>query len=354
MPPSERQHGGLPLAELHALGIAPESVVDLSANINPYGPSETVTAALRNSRFHDYPDPGCRAARRALAASLGVDPETVILGNGASELLWTLTFVLAPTPSSIVIAEPTFAEARAAAEAFGHAVVPVRGTPHDGYAVNLCELARAIQRTDAALVYLCNPTTPIGLAMPAADLEAFARRVPGTFVLLDESFLSLSDQHGDLAVTLPENVIRLRSLTKDHALAGVRLGYALCPADVVRRAERARPSWTVSALAQAAVPVAIAEASFVARSRARLQDDRRALVHGLGELGIAPWPSSAPYLAFDVRDAARLRQRLLARHRVLVRDCSSFGLPQTIRVAVRPAAERERLLQALHEETALW
>ena len=100
--------------------------------------------------------------------------------------------------------------------------------------------------------------------------------------------------------------------------------------------------------AQAAALAALSEEGFVAASRTRLADDRESLRRGLERLGLAPLPSVAPYLLFRAGDAAALRTRLL-RRRVLVRDCASFGLPGFVRVAARPAHDREALLAALEE-----
>ncbi|HET9551539.1 MAG TPA: aminotransferase class I/II-fold pyridoxal phosphate-dependent enzyme, partial [Anaeromyxobacteraceae bacterium] len=110
-----------------------------------------------------------------------------------------------------------------------------------------------------------------------------------------------------------------------------------------------RPAWSTSAPAQAAALAALDEEPFVAESRERLRQDREALAEGLRALGLRPLPSVAPYLAFEAPEAVALRARLM-RHGLLVRDCASFGLPGWLRVAARPAAERERLLAALAKE----
>jgi histidinol-phosphate/aromatic aminotransferase/cobyric acid decarboxylase-like protein len=107
--------------------------------------------------------------------------------------------------------------------------------------------------------------------------------------------------------------------------------------------------WSTSSLAQAAALAALGEEAFVKRCRLRLRENREATMAALQALGLRPVPSIAPYLIFPVGDAASLRRRLLA-HGVLVRDCASFGLPEFVRVAARPAADRARLLNALSEE----
>ncbi len=151
---------------------------------------------------------------------------------------------------------------------------------------------------------------------------------------------------------VPPNVVRVRSLTKDHAIPGLRLGYLVAPPAFSRRIEAGRPPWTTSAIAQAAGLAAVKDEAFIESSRERLLADRRALQAELTELGLQPVPSCTGFVVVPVPaasgDGQELRSRLLGR-RILVRNCASFGLPRHIRIAARPAADRAQLLAALRE-----
>jgi histidinol-phosphate/aromatic aminotransferase/cobyric acid decarboxylase-like protein len=347
--PSPRVHGGLRPSELHPLGIDPAAVLDLSVNVNPYGPHPDVVDAIQRARLDVYPDPEATAVREALGARWSVTPERVAFGNGASELLWALAHVLVPGGGRLLLVEPAFSELRAAAEAAGASIASWRAEPASGLVPDLAILAREIDQTHPAVVALATPTSPSGAAVPHDAILSLAFDHPRIHFLLDESFLSLSDGHADLDEPLPDNVLRVRSMTKDHALPGLRVGYLLAPPELVRAVDSVRQAWPTGTLAQAAALAAVALEPFVAESRSRLRSDRRALAKGLRTLGYAPLPSTAPYLVFDAGDAAALRARLLRRG-VLVRDCASFGLPGFIRVAARPEPDRERLLEALAQE----
>jgi histidinol-phosphate aminotransferase len=339
--------------ELAALGARPEDVLDVSVNVNPYGPSPEMVAAIRAAPIHRYPDPTASGARRALAESVGADPAELVLGNGAADLLWTLARLFLGAGGTAAIVEPTFSELRHAAATVGARLVEWRAREETGFAVALDEVARATLREGATLVYLCTPGNPTGAPVPVDDVASFARDLRDVTVVLDQSFLSMSERPADLARRLPPNVVRVRSLTKDHAIPGVRVGYLLAAPAVAARVEASRPPWTVSAPAQAAAVAAAREAGFVERTRARWLADRARLSRRLcEELGPrAPCvPSSAPYVLARTQDATALRRRLLERHRVLVRDCTSFGLPDHVRLAARPAADEERLLAALRQE----
>ncbi len=349
MPPCENVHGGPDPAELAALDLAPAQVIDFSVNVNPYGPAPAVAAAARGAEVARYPDPRATAVREALAARWRTEPGAVLFAHGAAEILWDLARHLARQGGPALVVEPAFSEFRRALDACGHRALSWRPERGCAPAIDLDEVSREIARAEAAAVLLAAPTSPIGAATPAAGTAELARRHPGVLVILDESFLSLSDRHADADLPLPANVARVRSLTKEHAIPGLRAGYLLADPRLVSELEAARPAWPTSAPAQAAALAALAEERFVAESRARLAADREALRADLCALGLDPLPSTAPYLVFEAGIAAPLRHRLLT-HRVLVRDCASFGLPGMVRVAARAAPDRERLIAALRKE----
>jgi histidinol-phosphate/aromatic aminotransferase/cobyric acid decarboxylase-like protein len=347
-----RTHGGIDGAELFALNVDPARVLDVSVNTNPYGPCAEVRDAIAAAAFDRYPDPTALRARTALAVMCGVAADEVALGNGAAELLWTLARVLSRDGGPAVIVEPTFAEARAALEAADTAIVAHRTERASAFAIDLAAVAATVRAHGATIVYLCAPNTPTGAIVPAGAVAEWAAAIAPAHVILDQSFLSLSERAVDARVPMPPNVIRVRSLTKDHGIPGVRVGYAIAARDVIARVEAHRPAWTTGAHAQAAARAAATAPAraVVAESAYRLLGDRVALEVALTELGLAPVPSSTVFTLVAVTDAAMLRRRLLVRHQVLVRDCASFGLPDFVRLAARPAPERTRLVAALAEE----
>jgi histidinol-phosphate/aromatic aminotransferase/cobyric acid decarboxylase-like protein len=200
------------------------------------------------------------------------------------------------------------------------------------------------------VVYLCLPNTPTGVVLPAVDVAAWAEAHPQTVVILDQSFLSLCDRFEDACVSMPPNVVRVRSLTKDHAIPGVRVGYIIATPKIVARVEEQRPAWSTSSIAQAAALVACRERRFLEESRPKLLADRTRMTSRLRGLGLCPLESSTPFFLVRVAEATELRMRLLARHGILVRDCASFGLPGFIRLAARPEPDCERLMAALKDD----
>jgi histidinol-phosphate/aromatic aminotransferase/cobyric acid decarboxylase-like protein len=342
-----RTHGGADLEELRAAGVEPGALLDFSVNVNPYGPTAFMRDAIRNAAIERYPDPTAALARAALARVWDVDPGTVVLGAGAADLLWTISRATVRAGEAVVLAEPTFSEARAAAEAGGAVVHEVRSTEYESFLHDPARLVDTVLNHQARLVYLCAPNNPTGLAWPISEIASVVRRCADSLFVVDQSFLSLSERHEDAAVGLPANAVRVRSLTKDHGIPGARVGAAIAAPALAMRLQGMRPAWSTGAVTQAAAIAAAGEQGFVAESRDRLLGDQAALGGGLRTLGLSPLPSSTVFTLLRVGDARSVRAPLLRRHGILVRDCASFGLPDHVRLAARPAADRERLLTAL-------
>jgi histidinol-phosphate/aromatic aminotransferase/cobyric acid decarboxylase-like protein len=346
-----RVHGGVSLDELAAAGVDLRETIDFSASINPYGPCPAVVHAVQTCPIDRYPDPTAAALRRALATAHDIAAHRIVVGNGAADLLWTLAHLLVAPGAKVIVAEPTFAEFRSAALAARGEIIESRASAERSFAPDVDAIEALAFSNGASVIYLASPNTPVGTRIPVERVVALAERMPQTTVILDQAFVSLSDHPGDERVAVPDNVVRVRSLTKDHAIAGLRLGYVLASAELAGALEARRPPWMTNAVAEAAGIAAVRANLFVEESRALLRVDRDELAAALRDLGRPPLPSTAFFLVFAVPDAPALRRRLVAKG-ILVRDCSSFGMPGYVRVAARPKADRERLVLALKEELA--
>ncbi len=342
-------HGGLLERELAELGVEAAEIVDFSVNVNHYGPSPVVLGALRAAPVSSYPDPTGHRARCVLGEALAVASDRIVLGNGAADLLWTLARRV-PAGATVLVVEPTFSELRRALGQTGVRVVEWRARREDGFAIDLAAVAERARAEGASWLYLCNPNNPTGVALPAAEVDAFARANPRLTIVLDQAFLTLSERSDDLSYPLADNVVAVRSLTKDHALAGIRVAYLIASRELAAGVEVSRPPWTTSAPAQAAAIAAVSLSGFVDDCRRRLFADRDRLRSALGRLGLLPLSTATTFCLVPVADGAALRRRLLARHRVLVRDCGTFGLPGFIRLGARPAPDVARLVGALAVE----
>lgn len=202
-----------------------------------------------------------------------------------------------------------------------------------------------------SVVFLCNPNNPTGVYLREDEVRSIAEALPGSGLLaLDEAYAPFVQEPWDSTPLLPlGNVALLRSMTKDYALTGLRLGYMLASEEIVGRVRRFQYSWSVNAPAQAAGIAAIADREQVEKGREAVREGKEYLWGMARSLGLECLPSAANFLLLKVGRAAEIRRQLLTRHKVCVRDCASFGLPEYIRVGVRTTNDNRRLADALRQ-----
>ncbi|MEM7436445.1 MAG: aminotransferase class I/II-fold pyridoxal phosphate-dependent enzyme [Myxococcota bacterium] len=341
----EHSHGDAVARRLAATG---SHVIDFAVSVNPLGPCPALIKVLREVDPQGYPDPACDHARESLGAHVGVSPERLVLGNGASELLWTLAKVLQNRDQDrALVVEPAFGEASLAAKAYGHA--PVRFRVDDPARFDPAALKAAIADANPSFVYVANPTSPWGRTWSITLLAELIESTQPVPWIVDESFLSLSAAHQDARVPLPDSAIRLHSLGKALGLAGVRVAYAIVSPGLGDRIRATRPPWTVNAYALAVVRAIAESGAWIAESREMLL----ALAGQLGELlehtNLRLESSQTIYGVMRVGNAASVAEHLLGGHHIAVRDCASFGMPEHIRVCARPKADLEKLVAAIVE-----
>lgn len=346
-------HGGLDEAELRDYGLLPQDVLDFSANINPLGPSPLVRQAAAAADLSSYPDRDSLALREALAERLGVAIDHLLMGNGSTELIHLLARSRLRPGDCCLIFAPTFGEYEAAAAASGAEVHRLAATEAHGFRWSIKEAVGTIRELQPALAFLCNPNNPTGLYLDRESVEQLAAVVgEHGLLLLDDAYASLADSSWDAMPLLGSgNVAILRSMTKDHALAGVRLGYLAAQPEVIGGARALQHAWSVNAVAQAAGLAALRDDDHVAAARAVIREAKAYLCAELGALGLAVSPSATNFLLVKVGDGAGVRRALLRRG-LAVRDCASFGLPEHIRLAVRVREDCVRLVGALREVLA--
>jgi histidinol-phosphate aminotransferase len=332
-------HGAFDYDELARLRLSPDDILDFSVNSNPYGPPPGVPEAIARIPLSRYPDRESLALRERLAELHNLSADQIVAGNGTAELLLLVALAFLQRGDSVLVVEPTFGEYERVSALLGATVIRQRiGLD----APDFDALADVIQRQQPKLVFWCFPNNPTGRA---DDIHVLIERFPGVLFIIDEAYIHFIEAPPEPAPRSP-NVLILRSQTKDYALAGLRLGYAVGPTDLIEALRRVRPAWNVNALAQAAGLAILGQSAWLTETMRQLHADKRALVAGLERLGHPPLPSATHYFLLDVGNGAAFRQRLLA-HQVMVRDCASFGLPAYVRIATRTPDDNARLLDAI-------
>ena len=342
------RHGALDYEELERAGLNPARVLDFSVNSNPYGPPSGVRDVLRTVPLDRYPDREALALRRALAVHLNLSIEQIVAGNGTAELIWLTAMAFVRPGDRALVIEPTFGEYARAVALMGSQVTTWTALSGDDFAVNVAKVGQVLDSVHPHVVFVCTPNNPTGAIVLPGAIQSWARAHPHTLFVVDEAYIQFVDGLASAASLEMENVLVLRSMTKDYALAGLRLGYALGSREVIGLLARVRPPWNVNALAQAAGVAALNDGRHLHDSLHKLRQAKCALVVGLDALGLAPLPSVTHYFLIKVDDGSAFRRALMSRH-ILVRDCASFDLPEYVRIATRTPADNARLLEAIRE-----
>ena len=364
-------HGGDLLRMAATAGRDPASLLDFSVNVRPEGPPEFIRAALFRAMtaLAAYPSPHAEEAMLAAARHHGMDASRFVFGSGSNELIHALARVLRKRGvSSVRVVEPAFSEYAIACRLAGIKAIPVWGgiieknqcvpTTDTGKdeAVPTRDLLDAL--TDApegSAVFLANPGNPSGLFRTPEECLRLMSSRSDLLWIIDEAFVEYAGTETEASVLqrLPKNGIVLRSLTKFHAVPGVRLGYLAADAELAQAIRDELPAWSVNAFALAAAQAVFADTSdFAAQTRAENAERRADLAAALSSLpGIEVYPSAANYVLFRWPGAPRnLLGILLKRFGIAVRDCSNYhGLKDGswFRAAVRFPEDHRRLAEAL-------
>ena len=319
---------------------------DFSANLNPLGMPEGVKKALTEGMdsFSHYPDVSCAALREAIAAREGCDAERIVCGNGAADMIWRIPPAF--RPKRALIPAPTFSEYERALLTFGCEVVRYFTREEDSFALRE-DFSQSVAGCD--VVFVCRPNNPVG-NLAARDLlwnliETCA--ASGTLLVLDECFIEFTGEKPLAAAGLPGDVILLRAFTKIYAMAGLRLGYAMCSRhETAQRLRDFGPCWSVSVPAQIAGVAALRERGFVEKTVSLIAGERAFLAEGLRGMGLKVFSSRANFLLF--RCGLPL-DRMLLREGIAIRYCGDYhGLSeQYFRIAVRTREENRILLNAI-------
>lgn len=327
--------------------------LDFSANVSPLGVPQGVQAAVSAavSGADRYPDPLCRELCCAIGAAERVPSSWVLCGNGAADLIWRLA--AAVQPREALLTAPSFAEYETALRHAGCRIKHHLLLPENDFLVGKNFSEAITPQTE--MVFLCEPNNPTGRTTPMQVLQQILEKCTavGAVLVIDEcfgDFLDEPDAH-TLKSKLEQhpNLVILKAFTKLYAMAGVRLGYALCSDTVLlEKLREAGPPWAVSSLAQAAGCAALQEKPYVQSVRALIKTQRQFLRQELQKLGLYVVPGEANFILF--RCATPLVQPLRERG-ILLRSCGNYqGLDDTwYRTAVRTGPENSRLLAALKE-----
>ena len=297
---------------------------------------------------HIYPDGGGWKLREAISAKFGVGMKNVILGNGSNEIIEFIGHAFLRPGDEVVTAEHAFVVYKLMATLFGATTVEV---PDPGFTHDLDAMAAAITpRTKE--VFIANPNNPTGTLVPQAEIDRFMDKVPPhVVVVFDEAYHEFLEEPTDTLKYVREgrpNVIVLRTFSKIQGLAGLRIGYGIGSEEVVSILQKTRQPFNANAIAQAGAIAGLADDEHQERTRRITWQGRDVLQAAFTRLGLEYVPTHANFILVKTGHGSALFQAML-RKGVIVRDMTSYKLPEWIRVSIGTPTENEKFLRVLEE-----
>ncbi len=345
----EFEHGGNIHKALRENSDVADDIIDFSANINPLGPPEWLRPLISShiENLIHYPDPDYSEFVSGIAQETGINEECIVVGNGTTELLYTLMRVL--SKKQLIVPVPSYVDYVRAARLAGVEVKFFNIREEDGFALNCSSLSKELTPEDA--VVIATPNNPTGINVDRHDLVALIKDNPDTLFIIDEAFLDFIEGNRSVAGIYP-NVITINSMTKFYGVPGLRVGYGVFPKDLASQVRNNIAPWTVNSFAQAVGTRALHDKSYQEESRKFCSKLRRDLSDELKTIRqIQVYPGCANYLFIKILqdgDSASLSKHCLKNH-IIIRKCDNYqGLPEGnkfIRLAVRTKAENRKLLE---------
>jgi len=305
-----------------------KNVLDFSASTNPFPPLFEWHCDPAYLAY--YPDDSYAELKKQIGSTFNRHEEEICVGNGSIEIIRVFCSVAFEGKGKTFFTEsPTFGEYALSAYLAGAGRVE---NPHK-----------------ADVSFICNPNNPTGLLQKRSEMKNHLEGMKSNEHLLfcDEAFIELSDPAQSMVGTRDPNLFVLHSLTKSFSVPGIRFGYGFGDPDIIEKIEITRPPWSVNAFAEAYAMEAFRHMAELSASRAAISQERDMLRAEISALGLRCYPSSANFILVECRRNVVPLCTSLAVRDILVRDCTSFGLPTCIRIAVRTREENMVLLEAL-------
>ncbi|HEX4604094.1 MAG TPA: histidinol-phosphate transaminase [Candidatus Angelobacter sp.] len=333
------------------------AMIKLASNENPFGPSPLALEAIRAAaaEVNLYPDNDASELRQALAARHQLAEEQIFIADGSLGILDVLARTFLVPGTNCISSERSFISYPLVTRTIGAEFIEV---PMRQDAYDLDAIAAAVNE-QTRVVILANPNNPTGTMFDADATEAFLRRVPeSVLVVLDEAYSDFAEhfarQRGitysrsfEYVRAGQQNVLVLRTFSKAHGLAGIRLGYACGDPELLRTFARVRNSFSISVVAEAAGLAAIRDEDHIHKTVENNAAGAAWLMERFAEIGVHAVPTSANFIHFTIdEDAAAFARRMQAEG-VIVRSLAPWGNPNAIRVSIGTPEENETFFWAL-------
>ncbi|MEH0022156.1 MAG: threonine-phosphate decarboxylase [Desulfobacter sp.] len=345
-------HGGNKQKLAARLGCPVQDIIDMSSNLNPLGPPDRIPAKIRESihAIHSLPEPDAAAMAEGFARYHGIDPETVIPGNGTTFFIYTLPVAL--NARNVLILGPTYSDYQDACTMYSIRHTRCTSLPENGFRPDLDRVSAMAGQCD--LVFICNPNNPTGALIPKPDLDRLVNAHPNTCFLIDESYLPFvenAEEYSFVSDTGYPNLVVLSSMSKIFRIPGLRTGFLSGAKPLVEKVMACYQPWSVNALAQEVIrdifdhPDTILP--FYQETREYIRAEKERFTAELSEVpGIRLFDAPTYFILAELDHVtAPVFCDRVGNDRILIRDCTNFqGLSDRF---VRFSLKTRRINQAL-------
>src|SRR6266516_4566194 len=341
---------GKPIEETASeLGVHPDAIIKLASNENPLGPSpkaiDAMRAALENAQL--YPDGGSFYLREALAARLGFTPENIILGNGSNEVIEFLGHAFLHRGDDVITSQYGFIAYKLVATLFGARTIE---TPSPDYQQDLEAMLDAIT-PKTRVIFIANPNNPTGALIFQNKIDKFMSRLPeNIIVVFDEAYFEFLDNPPDALQYVREgrNVVVLRTFSKIHGLAGLRIGYGVARSGLIAVLDKTRQPFNVNSIAHAGALAALKDEAHQRETKRVVDAGRAYLQEQFAEMKFKFVPGAANFVMVNVGNGAATFKELLAR-KIIVRPLKGYKLQEWVRISVGTMEQNRKCIAALKE-----
>jgi histidinol-phosphate aminotransferase len=329
--------------------------IKMASNENPFGPSPMAVKAMQSvlAESNFYPDNNASELRQKLAEHHKVQPEQVVPTAGSTALLGIIARTLLSPGLNAITSERSFIVYPIATQAAGGELirVPMRD---DGFDLNA--IAAAVDQ-HTRIIYIANPNNPTGTLIPAKELDHFLDTVPAhVIVILDEAYHDFAQHFAAIRkvdyshaldyVNQGRKIVVLRTFSKAHGLAGVRVGYGIGPSELMSYFARMRTTFSISAVAQAAALAALDDEAHIQKTLKNNSEQAELLTARIADLGYQPLPTWANFVYWELRDDAAAVAKRLQAEGVIVRPLAPWDAPTAIRVTIGTPEQNDIFLKA--------
>lgn len=324
--PEIQAHGSIPFKELRELNIDPASVLDFSATVNPFPLPEKVKSLISPQGISSYPDIDCYEAIESLAAFHGIDVRQIAVTAGMTEALFALPRLF----NTAAQFGPCYGDY---AKAYRRYNQHMESLPFpEGSSIP--DTLERLQHRSFDVVIVCNPNNPDGRYLYPDSILQLCEAVPQTTVCIDESYQELGEdcETSLLFLSHCRNLLILKSLTKPFGIGGLRAAYAVSSQENILRLKNFLLPWGVSSIAQRIIPELVRSRETFEQQWKQIHVEKRRMLAEFDRLGIKTTSSRCPFFFLHCENATMLRRRLLVEFNIVVRDCTSFGMPKMIRI----------------------